>query len=113
MSSNETVTINFINAKGETIQVNAPTGISLLEASQIKDTTKLEGSCGGVMACTTCHVIIDDEWYDKIPSISNEEDDTLDMAFNVQPTSRLGCQITVTKDMDGIIVHIPPEIEIE
>ncbi|CAK8163363.1 2Fe-2S ferredoxin [Candidatus Xenohaliotis californiensis] len=107
------ITINFITSSGEKKSILSPIGISLLEASQLNANTSMSGACGGAMACTTCHVALDSEWYNKVPEISEEENDMLDMAFNVQPTSRLGCQIMLTEDMDGMIVNIPEDIEDE
>lgn len=67
----------------------------------------LEGTCEGQMACSTCHVIVARDWFDKLAEASEEEEDMLDLAADVQPTSRLSCQILLTDEMDGLTVQIP------
>lgn len=69
----------------------------------------LEGTCEGQMACSTCHVIVAPEWFDKLPLSSEEEEDMLDFAAGVRRTSRLSCQIELTQDMDGLRVSVPVE----
>jgi ferredoxin len=69
----------------------------------------LEGTCEGQMACSTCHVIIAEEWFAKLRPASDEEEDMLDLAAGVVRNSRLSCQIVLTPDLDGLIAHIPPE----
>lgn len=69
----------------------------------------LEGTCEGQMACSTCHVIVAREWFGKLPEASEDEEDMLDLAADVQPTSRLSCQIHLTPDLDGLEVGIPSE----
>tara|TARA_A100001391_G_scaffold7621_4_gene4861 strand:- start:1524 stop:1760 length:237 start_codon:yes stop_codon:yes gene_type:complete len=67
----------------------------------------LEGTCEGQMACSTCHVIIAREWFGRLPDASEEEEDMLDLAADVQATSRLSCQILLTDELDGLEVRIP------
>ena len=67
----------------------------------------LEGACEGSLACSTCHLIIDDEWFTKLPAPEEDEEDMLDLAFGLTKTSRLGCQIIMTDELDGIVVKIP------
>ena len=67
----------------------------------------LEGTCEGQMACSTCHVIVAREWFVKLPEASEEEEDMLDLAADVQSTSRLSCQIVLDEEMDGLTVRIP------
>lgn len=69
----------------------------------------LEGTCEGQMACSTCHVIVGREWFDKLPEASEDEEDMLDLAAGACRTSRLSCQIELTADLDGIEVRIPAE----
>jgi ferredoxin len=69
----------------------------------------LEGACEGVMACSTCHVIVDTEDFEKLPPASEEEEDLLDLAAHATRTSRLACQIILTPDMERLTVRIPPE----
>jgi ferredoxin-2, mitochondrial len=103
------VTVRFISADGETVrQVEAADGVSLLEAGQ-DDGQPLEGTCEGQMACSTCHVIVDAEWFPKLPKAREEEEDMLDLAAGATRTSRLACQILLTEALDGLTVRIPPE----
>ncbi len=69
----------------------------------------LEGTCEGQMACSTCHVVVEKDWFSKLPVASEDEEDMLDLAADVQPTSRLSCQIVLTPDLDGLEVSIPSE----
>ena len=67
----------------------------------------IEGACEGSIACATCHVIVDAAYADRLDEASAEEEDMLDLALGVQPTSRLGCQIVLTDDLDGLTVRLP------
>ena len=103
------IKVTFISADGEaeTI-VEATDGANLLEVGQNAG-MPLEGTCEGQMACSTCHVIVAKDDFDKLPAPSEEEEDMLDMAASVTRTSRLSCQITLTPAMDGLVVHLPRE----
>ncbi|MBF0445986.1 MAG: ferredoxin family 2Fe-2S iron-sulfur cluster binding protein [Magnetococcales bacterium] len=81
-------------------------GISIMEAAHEND-IGLEGACEGSLACSTCHVVVDAVWYDKLEEATDEEEDMLDQAFGLTPTSRLGCQVIMTKELDGLRVTIP------
>jgi len=80
--------------------------MTVLEIAQQND-IDLEGSCEGSMACSTCHVIIDPSWYNKLNNASWDEEDMLDLTSGLTLTSRLGCQIILTQDLDGLIVSLP------
>ena len=80
--------------------------MTVLEIAQQND-IDLEGSCEGSMACSTCHVIIDPSWYNKLNISSWDEEDMLDLTSGLTLTSRLGCQIVLTQDLDGLIVSLP------
>lgn len=74
----------------------------------IRGDVSLSGACGGSCACSTCHVIVEsDDMYDKIPEPSDDENDMLDLAFGLTETSRLGCQVEMSKELDGIVVKLP------
>jgi len=103
------VRVNFITAKGERVVAEAEAGISLLEAGQAAG-MPLEGTCEGQMACSTCHVVIAPEWFVKLASAVEDEEDMLDLAAGVQGTSRLSCQITLDESLDGIEVSIPAHV---
>jgi len=98
--------ITFIDPGGKRHEFEAPEGLSLLEVAH-KNDIELEGACEGAMACSTCHVIVDPQWFAKLAEASEEEEDMLDLAFGLTHTSRLGCQIKVSRDLDGIVVTLP------
>lgn len=103
------ITINFISADGEnTKTVEGQVGDNLLTLAQNHD-QPLEGTCEGQMACSTCHVIIDKDDFEKLPAASEMEEDMLDLAAGARRTSRLACQIELTEALDGLNVHIPAE----
>lgn len=98
--------ITFIDADGNRKDVDAPIGLSVLEIAH-KNGLDLEGACEGSLACSTCHVVVDQDWFDKLDEASEEEEDMLDLAFGLTHTSRLGCQIKMTEELDGLVVSIP------
>ncbi|KAI9301011.1 2Fe-2S ferredoxin-type domain-containing protein [Cunninghamella echinulata] len=98
--------VHFITPEGENIEVKATEGDTMLDLAQRYD-IDLECACEGSLACSTCHVICDEEYYDKMEEPSDEENDMLDLAFGLTDTSRLGCQIEMNKELDGITVRIP------
>lgn len=100
--------VHFETAQGDTVTAEAQPGDSLLKVAQAAG-MPLEGTCEGQMACSTCHVIVAKEWVAALPAASEEEEDMLDLAYAVTATSRLSCQIALTKDMDGLTVRIPSE----
>ena len=93
---------------GERWEIDAEQGKSLLVAAQQND-IDIEGACEGAMACSTCHLIVSEDWFKKLPDASEEEEDMLDLAYGLTKTSRLGCQITVTEDLDGLVIRVPDE----
>lgn len=103
----ETVKIVFIT-KGEKKTFEVPVGTTVLEAAHNNDIS-LEGACEGSLACSTCHVIVAKDFYDKLKSPCEDEEDMLDLAFGLTPTSRLGCQIIMTKELDGLTLTVPEE----
>ena len=103
-----TVRVAFRTAQGEITEAAAVPGDNLLRVGQAAG-LPLEGTCEGQMACSTCHVIIDAEWFDRLPEASEEEEDMLDLAAGARRTSRLACQIELTEALDGLAVTIPAE----
>jgi len=82
-------------------------GDNLLDIAQAND-LEMEGACGGSCACSTCHVIVEDaDMYDRMPEPDDDENDMLDLAFGLTETSRLGCQVKMTRDLDGLVVRLP------
>ena len=75
----------------------------------VNNNMDMEGACEGNMACSTCHVIVDPEWSGKLPAVAEEEEDMLDLVYGLRRTSRLGCQIIMTPELDGLIVRLPGE----
>jgi 2Fe-2S ferredoxin len=98
--------ITFITADGASKEFDAPNGLSVLEVAH-KNDINLEGACEGSLACSTCHVIVDKEWFAKLGEASEEEEDMLDLAFGLTHTSRLGCQIKMSDEFDGLRVTLP------
>jgi ferredoxin, 2Fe-2S len=98
--------MTFIERDGRRREVDAPLGLSVLEIAHRYD-IDIEGSCEGCLACSTCHVIVEPEWYDLLKDASENEEDMLDLAFGLCETSRLGCQIVITEELDGLTVRLP------
>ena len=104
----ETVKVTYIDPMGDSHTVDAEVGKNLLDIAH-DNNLELEGACGGELACATCHLVFEQDIYDSLPEKEPEEDDMLDLAMELTDTSRLGCQICVTKDMDGMTVRIPDD----
>lgn len=96
----------FIERDGTRREVDAPLGLSVLEIAHRHD-IDIEGACEGSLACSTCHVIVDQHWYDLLTTATEDEEDMLDLAFGLTATSRLGCQIIMTDELDGLTVSLP------
>ena len=100
--------VHFITSEGNRADAEGEEGDTLLRVAQAAG-MPLEGTCEGQMACSTCHVVVDSQWFDRIPEASEEEEDMLDLAAGVRRTSRLSCQIVLTPDLEGLTVSIPVE----
>jgi 2Fe-2S ferredoxin len=98
--------MTFIERDGTRREVDAPLGLSVLEIAHKHD-IDIEGACEGSLACSTCHVVVDPEWYELLKEASEDEEDMLDLAFGLTRTSRLGCQIIITEELDGLTVTLP------
>ena len=98
--------MSFVKTDGTRVDVDAPLGLSVLEIAH-RNNIDIEGACEGSLACSTCHVVIDPEWYEILKEASEDEEDMLDLAFGLTPTSRLGCQIIMTEELDGLTVLLP------
>nr|CAH0112120.1 unnamed protein product [Daphnia galeata] len=106
------ISVTFISRDGDSMKVNAKVGDTFLDAA-INNDVDLEGfgACEGTLSCSTCHIIFKQEDFDKLPDKpSDEEMDMLDLAYGLCDTSRLGCQITLTESMDGIVVTVPAQV---
>jgi len=99
--------VRFLKVDGELdTEVEALAGSVLLDVAQ-RAGQPLEGACEGQMACSTCHVIVDPNDFERLPPASEEEDDLLDLAWGVMRTSRLACQIMLTDELDALTVKMP------
>src|SRR5512138_3289692 len=99
--------IHFVDHKGETRTVEVENGATVMEAAIRNSVPGIEAECGGACACATCHVYVDEAWTDVVGPPEAMEEDMLDFAYEVRPTSRLSCQIRVRDEIDGLIVSIP------
>ncbi|MDB5649787.1 MAG: 2Fe-2S ferredoxin [Hyphomicrobiales bacterium] len=101
------VQITFIDSTGQSRTIAGEEGSTVMETALKNSVPGIEAECGGACACATCHVYVDDAWAGKIPAAQPMEEDMLDFAFDVRPTSRLSCQIRVTAAVDGLVVSTP------
>ena len=99
--------ITFIDAQGTARTVEAETGATVMETAIRNGIPGIEAECGGACACAPCHVYVDDAWSEAVGHAEPMEEDMLDFAFDVRPTSRLSCQIRVREELDGLIVRTP------
>ncbi|KAF7882647.1 uncharacterized protein EAF02_006010 [Botrytis sinoallii] len=99
--------VTFFDKEGDEHTFEVSAGDNLLDIAQAND-LEMEGACGGSCSCSTCHVIVEDEaFYDKMNEPDDDENDMLDLAFGLRETSRLGCQIVMSKELDGLRVRLP------
>ena len=103
--------VTFINKNGDKKTVDAPENWSVMQIAVDNGIDEIEGSCGGSLACATCHCYIHPAWIERVEAQDNEktdeEEDMLDLALDIRETSRLGCQIIVTEDLDGLVIGLP------
>ena len=99
--------ITYIEHNGKSHTVEVKNGLSVMEGAVQNNIPGIDADCGGSMACATCHVYVKEEWFDKVNIKSEGEDDMLDQAYEPNKHSRLSCQISVTNDIDGLIVNLP------
>lgn len=102
------VTVIFVRNDGEEISASGSVGTSLLMLAHAAG-IDIEGACEGNMACSTCHLVIEPAFFDQLPDASEEEDEMLDLATGLRPTSRLGCQVELTSELEGMRIHVPKE----
>ena len=103
------VKITYIDAEGTARTVEAEVGATVMETAIRNDIPGIVAECGGACACATCHVHVAEGWKDIVGEPSPMEEDMLDFAFDVRPTSRLSCQIRVRPELDGLVVHTPAQ----
>ena len=100
--------VTFVVRDGSRVEIAAQEGLTLLEIARLND-IDIEGACEGSLACSTCHVIVDGDDFERLEEPSEDEEDILDLAFGLTRTSRLGCQIVLTEELDGLTVALPRE----
>ena len=99
--------ITFITSDDKTHTIDVENGLTVMEGAVQNDVPGIDADCGGGMACATCHVYVKEEWFDKLPTKEDGEEDMLDMAYEPKKNSRLSCQLIVSDELDGLIVNIP------
>ena len=99
--------IIYVEYNGNTHTVDVENGLSVMEGAVQNNIPGIDGDCGGGMACATCHVYVKDEWFNKLEKKTDGEEDMIDQAFGPKKNSRLSCQITVTDELNGLIVNMP------
>ena len=101
--------ISYVEHDGTVRTVDAEVGATVMETAIRNSVPGIVAECGGACSCATCHVHVDEAWSEKVGPPSPMEEDMLDFAFDVRPTSRLSCQIKVTDELDGLVVHTPAQ----
>jgi len=105
-NNSDLCTINWVLKDGSTKIIQAKIGTNILDLAH-EHKIDLEGACEKSLACSTCHVIVDPDYYKKLTEPCDEENDMLDLAFGLTDSSRLGCQLFVTKELDGVTLRLP------
>ena len=99
--------ITYINSDAQANTIEVQNGLTVIEGAVQNDIQVIDADCGGGMACATCHVYVDENWFDKLPKKDEGEEAMLDMAFEPKKNSRLSCQLIVSDELDGLVVNIP------
>ena len=99
--------ITYIEHNGKSHTLEVANGLTVMEGAVQNNIPGIDADCGGSCACATCHVYVNDKWFDKLPNKESAEEDMLDMAFEPKKFSRLSCQLTVSDALDGLVVKMP------
>ena len=99
--------ITYTEHNGKSHEIEVSNGLSVMEGAVKNNIPGIDADCGGSCACATCHVYVDEKWFDKLPKKESAEEDMLDMAYEPKKNSRLSCQITVEDSLDGLVVKMP------
>ena len=99
--------ITYIEHGGKEHVVDVANGLTVMEGARDNNSPGIEADCGGACACSTCHVIVHPDWHDRLPLPTDDEEDMLDLAWGVTQTSRLGCQVELTEQLDGLVLNVP------
>ena len=99
--------VTYIENDGKSHTIDVQNGLTVMEGAIQNNIPGIDADCGGSMACATCHVYVKEEWFDKLPKKEDGEEDMLDQAYEPKKNSRLSCQITITDDLEGLVVNMP------
>ena len=99
--------INYIDHSGNKIEIIVENGLTVMEGAVQNNVPGIDADCGGSMACATCHVYVEEIWFNKLPKAEEAEVDMIDMAYEPKKNSRLSCQIIVSDELDGLTINIP------
>ena len=99
--------ITYVTSENETHTIDVDNGLTVMEGAVQNDIPGIDADCGGGMACATCHVYVEEKWFDKLPKAEDAEVDMIDMAHEPKKNSRLSCQLIVTDELEGLIVTTP------
>jgi 2Fe-2S ferredoxin len=99
--------ITYIEHNGKSHEIEVANGLSVMEGAVQNNIPGIDADCGGSCACATCHVYVDEKWFIKLPKKDSAEEDMLDMAHEPKKFSRLSCQLSVTNELDGLVVKMP------
>jgi len=99
--------ITYIEHSGKLHTIEVQNGLTVMEGAVQNNIPGIDADCGGSMACATCHVYVKEEWFNKLPKKEDGEEDMLDMAYEPNKFSRLSCQLTVSDNLEGLVVNLP------
>jgi len=99
--------ITYIEHSGKSHTIQVQNGLTVMEGAVQNNISGIDADCGGSMACATCHVYVKEEWFNKLPKKEDGEEDMLDMAYEPNKFSRLSCQLTVSDELEGLVVNLP------
>ena len=99
--------ITYIEHKGKSHKIEVANGLTVMEGAVQNSISGIDADCGGSCACATCHVYVDEKWFKKLPKIESAEEDMIDMAHEPNKFSRLSCQLTVSDELEGLVVNLP------
>ena len=99
--------ITYVEHSGKSHTIQVQNGLTVMEGAVQNNIPGIDADCGGSMACATCHVYVKEEWFNKLPKKEDGEEDMLDMAYEPNKFSRLSCQLTVSYELEGLVVNLP------
>ena len=99
--------ITYIEHNGKSHTLEVANGLTVMEGAVQNNIPGIDADCGGSCACATCHVYVDEKWFKKLANKESAEEDMLDMAIEPKSLSRLSCQLTVSDELDGLVVNMP------